>query len=446
MTRSIQETAFGFAPVRAAAGTALLLRGLLRLRSNQRFRAASDFAWVCRVSGIGPLAAVARRRIFDTLASIRRAGRNDLVDAYRADPESVACAGRYAVSGQGGSKDVFRDLIVLKKATSQEKGVILLKYGQTFDAVVALFDLDRLMERYWFVLEPCWAGYCDPSILMFVTPGQPVVVQCFTDADFRFIEDVGAPFVPVRLGPADWVDADLFTPPAIEHKRYDLVMVANWGMHKRHSELFRALRQVHDRDIRVLLIGFPWAGRTAQDIRREAAEIGNDRVRVEIVESLPASDVAARVSECKVFVFLSRKEGDNKALVEAMFVNVPAIVYDRTIGGAGSRINAATGIFSSDENLAGNIVRMIDGYKSFSPRAWALEHTGSAIATKILDDALRRAVTAAGGRYTQPIDQKTNAPNLGYKDPAARARFAADYEFILSCRRAAPVRATEAVA
>ena len=446
MTRSIQEAAFEFAPVRAAAGAALMLRGLVRLRSNRRFRAASDFAWVCRVSGIGPLASMARRRIFETLASTRRAGRNELLDAYRADPESAACAARYAVAGEGGAKDVFRDLLVLKKATSQEKGVILLKYGQTFDAVVALFDLDRLMERYWFVLEPCWAGYCDPSILMFVTPGHPVVVQCFTEDDYRFIEEVGAPFVPVRLGPADWVDADLFTPPAVENKQYDLVMVANWGMHKRHAELFRALRQIPDRDIRVLLIGFPWAGRTADDIRREAAAIGNPRIRIDVVESLPASEVAARVSECKVFVFLSRKEGDNKALVEAMFVNVPAIVYDRTIGGAGSRINAATGIFSSDDDLPANIVRMIDGYKQFAPRAWALEHTGSAIATKILDDALRRAVTAAGGRYTQAIEQKTNAPNLGYKDPAARARFAADYEFILSCRRAAAPRANQAVA
>ena len=53
----------------------------------------------------------------------------------------------------------------------------------------------------------------------------------------------------------------------------------------------------------------------------------------------PAAQVADYVSQCKVFVFLSKKEGDNKALVEAMFTNVPAIVFDKTIGGAGSRIN-----------------------------------------------------------------------------------------------------------
>jgi hypothetical protein len=124
---------------------------------------------------------------------------------------------------------------------------------------------------------------------------------------------------------------------------------------------------------------------------------------------------------------------------------VPAIVYERSIGGARSRINRATGILSSDEDLADRIVYMLDHYSEFTPRAWALEHTGSAIATSVLNETLRSVVTSAGGRYSEPIVQKTNSPNLAYKEPGIRARFHADYEFVLSCRRQ-PVGAREAVA
>jgi hypothetical protein len=40
-----------------------------------------------------------------------------------------------------------------------------------------------------------------------------------------------------------------------------------------------------------------------------------------------------------------------------------------------------------------------------------------------------------GGVYEQPIVEKVNAPNLGYKDPVDRSRFGRDYEFILQCLR-----------
>jgi glycosyltransferase involved in cell wall biosynthesis len=328
---------------------------------------------------------------------------------------------------------LFRDLIVLKAASQAEKGVILLKYAKTFSAVMAMLDMTRLMERYTFVLEPCWAGYCDPSLLMFINPDHSVFVQCFTEEDWRFVNNVGAPFVPLRLGPADWVNADLFTPTAGE-KKYDLVMVANWGRHKRHRELFRALQQIPNRRFRVLLIGFPWGGRRADDVRREAARVTRDRVDLEILENLPARQVAEYVSRARAFVFLSRKEGDNKALVEGMFVNVPALVYDRSIGGAKGRINLSTGMLTSDEDLPARIVEILDRSTEFAPRSWALANSGSAIATRVLDDALRASAGAAGERYTYSIVEKTNAPNLCYKNPECRSQFVADYEFILSSR------------
>ena len=427
---------------RWAAGVAALGRGRLYLRRGLLYRGLRDLCWAARVSSAG-MARTAERGVFDVLKRMR-ADRWSLVESYHRDPASVACAGIFSL--EGGSADLFRDLIVLKRATAQEKGVILLKYARTFSAVHALLDMRALHERYTFVLEPCWAGYCDPSLLMFVAPGNPVFVQCFTREDYELVTRIGEPLVPLRLGPADWVDADLFSPPSSVEKTHDVVMVANWARHKRHVQLFRALKRISDRHIRVLLIGFPWGGRTAEDIRREAAAEAGAHISVDVVERLTAGEVADRVSRCKVFVFLSRKEGDNKALVESMFLDVPVIVYDKTIGGAASRVNPSTGILASDEQLADKIRDMLDRHQEFAPRQWACSHSGSAVATRVLDEEIRRVVTRAGGRYTESIVEKANSPNLAYKDPACRARFQADYDFILQCRRTHRDTATAAVA
>ena len=444
--RAIQETVFNRTVARWLAAAFFLCRGLYFVRAGSLFRGLGDLCWVMRVSRVGPAKAIARRHIFAAIEEIRRSGHNHIVDSYRSDSSSSELASIFAVSGGGGSVDLFRDVIVLKNATADERGVILLKYVRTFDAMNAMFDVARLMERYTFVLEPCWAGYWHPSLLMFVVPGNPVLVQCFTEEDYRCVSDIGSPLVPLRMGPADWVDADLFKPAPAPQFSHDLVMVANWGRHKRHKQLFRALNEIHARDIRVLLIGFPWSDRTAEDIRREAALIRNPRIKVDVVEKLPPREVARQVSQCKVFVFLSRKEGDNKALVEAMFVGVPAIVFADTIGGASGRVNSQTGMFASDRDLARAITFMLDHREQFAPRAWALANTGSAMTTRRLDDVIRQTLRERADRYVDPIVEKTNSPNLAYKDPRNRARFQADYDYILSCRLGAASQSESAVA
>ena len=444
--RALQEAVFDLDVARWLAAAFFLFRGLYLLRTGALFRGLGDLCWVMRVSRVAPAKAIARRHIFAAIGTIHSTGHNHIVDSYRSDSSSAALASLFSVSGGPGQVDLFRDVIVLKRATVDERGVILLKYVRTFDAMHAMFDMARLMERYTFVLEPCWAGYWHPSLLMYVVPGHQVFVQCFTEEDYQCVSDIGAPLVALRMGPADWVDADLFKPAPIPQVSHDLVMVANWGRHKRHRQLFRALREIDDRDLRVLLIGFPWSDRTAEDIRREAAVIGSSRITVDVFEKLPPQEVAKRVSQSKVFVFLSRKEGDNKALVEAMFVGVPAVVFAGTIGGASSRVNPQTGIFASDRDLANAITFMLDHREQFAPRTWALANTGSATTTRRLDEAIRQALTERGARYVEPIVEKTNSPNLSYKEPRNRARFQADYEYIVSCRRDAASRREPAVA
>lgn len=436
--RELREALFRIAPLRWLVTLLIFLRALLYRASGQLYRATSDLCWVVRVSEVRTFRRLAEPMVRRLIQSLRTDSQNILAEAYRGTSLASACAARYSLAGPG-NHDIFRDMIVLKTATDSEKGVILLKYARTFDAVIALFDMPRLRERYLFVLEPCWAGYCDPSLLMFISPGHPLFVLCFTEEDHDFISCIGDPVVPVRLGPADWTDADRFNPVPDQAKSYDLVMVASWASGKRHSQLFRALRGIRDRKVRVLLIGFPWYGRTDEDIKREAATVGPN-VQIDILDSVPQIELPGLLSRCKAFVFLSRKEGDNKSLVEALFVNIPAIVYAGTIGGAKSRINPATGILATDEELTEKILYMLERYQDFSPRNWALEHTGSVNATRVLNEAIRSRIVALGGRYSEALVEKTNSPNLTYRDPASRERFKGDYEFIRSCQREAAAR------
>lgn len=420
--------------VRLLGATFFLCRsGLFRL-AGRRYRSMSDLCQVVRISNSGLIRNWAYRSVVRTINEIKSKGRNFLVDAFLSDPVSRKIADRYSIGGAG-SKDILRDIIVLKRSSLPEKGVLLFKYGQTFEAVCAIFNLEALLERYHIVLEPCWAGYCDPAILMYIQPGNPVIIQTFTEEDHRFIKDIGAPLVPVRLGPADWVNADLLRPIENEPKKYDVVMVANWAAHKRHRVLFKALREIRDRELNVLLIGFPWGGRTADDIRRESRITNNPNVSYEIVESIPQDAVARYLNQSRVFVFLSKKEGDNKALVEAMFADVPVVVYERTIGGARNRINPATGRLSSDKNLAMNICYMLDHASKFSARQWALAHTGSETATKLLETTIQQMVRELGGAYSAGLVEKVNSPNLEYKNPEARSQLVDDYAFLESCLR-----------
>ena len=59
---------------------------------------------------------------------------------------------------------------------------------------------------------------------------------------------------------------------------------------------------------------------------------------------------------------------------------------------------------------------MLDNYKKYSPREWALKHTGSKNATIKLNQFIRNIAEKKGEMWTSDIVEKINTPNLAYKD------------------------------
>lgn len=399
--------------VRVVVGSFFLARGLFLVRFDQ-YKGISDLCWVHRVSRVGVLRSIAYR-IVTGFVSQGSASENRLVKAFLDSEAPALCKKRFL--GEAFNLDsMFRDFIILKPSFRDEKGVLLLEYSQKFDLFIALFDLNRIMKDYYVVLEPCWAGYCDPSILMFISSVNEVIVQCPEKSDLDFISGLKSNLIPISLGSSDWIDSELFAPRQEKaSKEYDLVMVANWAKHKNHRQLFKALRHVRHRPLSLLLIGVDWGGRTDKDIVSEMQEYNLSHVKLEIKKNIPAREVAECLEKSKVFLLLSEKEGSNRAIVEALFSDVPAILYEKFIGGARGKINEQTGVLSSFQDLHAKIDHMLENYRRFTPRSWALEHTGSRNATRRLNGLLRSIAESKGEKWDVDIVEKVNNPNFSYK-------------------------------
>jgi glycosyltransferase involved in cell wall biosynthesis len=409
----IRKKLFRIWVIRVLVSLAVLARGLMYLLVD-RFRGISDLCWVYRVSGVSGLRWVAYRVISGFLPE-GSAEDNQVVRAFLDSDAPMLCKKRFL--GEKINLDsMFRDFLILKPWSKDEKGVLVLEYSQKFDLFIALFDLRRMMKDYYVVLEPCWAGYCDPSILMFMSSLNEVIVQCPERSDLEFISGLKSNLIPIGLGSSDWIDSELFAPrEESSSKEYDLVMVANWAKHKNHRQLFKALRYVKHRPLSLLLIGVDWGGRTDKDIVAEMNEYDLSHVKLEIRKSIPASEVADCLRKSKVFLLLSEKEGSNRAIVEALFADVPAILYENFIGGARGKINEQTGVLSSFEELHLKIDYMLEHYRMFTPRAWAMEHTGSKNATRKLNSLLKSVAASKAERWTADIVEKVNNPNFSYK-------------------------------
>jgi hypothetical protein len=192
-------------------------------------------------------------------------------------------------------------------------------------------------------------------------------------------------------------------------------MVANWAKHKNHRQLFKALRHVRHQPLSLLLIGVDWGGRTEKDIISEMEEYDLSHVKLQIKKNIPAREVADCLEKSKVFLLLSEKEGSNRAIVEALFSDVPAILYENFIGGARGKINEQTGVLSSFHELHTKVDYMLENYRRFTPRSWALEHTGSKNATRKLNSLLKSIATSKGEKWDVDIVEKVNSPNFSYK-------------------------------
>ncbi|MFH2035669.1 MAG: glycosyltransferase, partial [Candidatus Zixiibacteriota bacterium] len=275
------------------------------------------------------------------------------------------------------------------------------------------YDLNKILNDYYLVLEPSYSGYCTPEVLEFLKYDQhKIVIQCYEEMDMAFIKRLNLNLIPIELGTNNWVDERIFEDMNRE-KKYDCIMVAMWSPIKRHNLLFKAVKQINDPNLKICLIGSPWAGSTTNTIRNMARFYGIEN-QVEIFENLPPNEVNRLFNLSKVHLLLSYKEGGNKAICEGFFANVPSIILNENIGGNRRFINEHTGRLCDKNSLAETIKYMRENYRRFNPRKWALENISATASTAILEQKLKEIAESNGELWTRPIAVKVNKPELTY--------------------------------
>jgi glycosyltransferase involved in cell wall biosynthesis len=311
------------------------------------------------------------------------------------------------------------NLILLKAPRKNESGVLLLTYTGASQFFLVNFDVGEISKRYAVVLEPSWATFPEPYMGLFSCSGPRTVCEMISDDAAEAVRKSQIPVLPIAIGAQDWVDTEVFKPLPGVQKDFDVVMIATFAPWKRHAVLFRAMQKLRPRRIRVALVGVTWE-RTRIEFEQEIRRYGVQDDCTIFQGILPAQ-VNEVLNRSKVKVLLTKIEGANRALSEAMSANVPVVVYKHIMGPRRTDVNPMTGVYADDEELPDVLTRAIESYQQFQPRAWYLQNSGYQNSTSTLNEALRLAARARNENWTTDIVGKVNRPEAEYVSSADRA-------------------------
>ena len=330
------------------------------------------------------------------------------------------------------------NLIVLKRhdPATGEKGVLLLTYSEPLRRLPAMYDLPALARRYAFILEPSSWGYEDPTYFLYAGSDVDVIVQAPWYRDFQFIQGLRANIHPVRIGAGDWVDPAVFASTVPRgRRRFDVVVVSSWSPWKRHRDLFEAAAKLKREGLvlRIALVGYPlvWD----QDrIARLLVEHGL-KEQCTIFDSIPQPEVAKVVGDSEAYVLLSRREGANRALYEALFCDTPVIVYAGHRGVDTEMVRSGVGALYEADGLGEAIRGVLANRDAFRPLAWARENSGYANSTIALNAIVKAMSQRRGLPWTHDMVPKKNAPEVRYADEADRERMEPEYPLLAAFLR-----------
>lgn len=324
------------------------------------------------------------------------------------------------------------NVIVMKSPHGNEKGVVLVHFIPHFQSFMAAFDVQKVSKSFRIVLAPSWYLYPLPYWGMFSALHDPPLVSCFDDDVAVAMKACGTLLVPVSIGPQDWVDTNVFRPlPGVE-KDFDVVMVASFQRLKRHRLLFDAMRKIRPRRLRVALVGATWE-RTREEFDKEITDYGvQDDCTV--FQGLSSAQVNELLNRSKVKVLLSKMEGGNRAVMEALAANTPCLIYEGLIGRRD--LTRMSGLYTSDRELPEKLLYMVDKHEQFRARECLLSRSGTQKTTEKLNAAVRARAEAMGEQWTRDIVGKLHTyTGLGYLSEADAAATQSGREVLRQCLR-----------
>jgi len=336
------------------------------------------------------------------------------------------------ISADSANAEVYKGIILKRPVGPNEKGVLLISFEGQWLRLFRHGDVERIARDYHLVLAPSWSPPHDLPMQLAAKkwPGTLYTLMSnFNDTDaFRRL----APNTePIPLLASSWVHPQVFDVSDSVAKEYDIVVLANFAAYKRHFLLFRALRDMPPHTS-ALLLGRAIDGRSAETIMSEARAYGvADKVTIK--EGLPDAEMVRAMRSARVSLMLSGTEGSCVAVVETLFADIAVGMFSDAIIGSKAYINDQTGTLLQSRHLGRQLSQFIERHESFSPRRWVIDNDVSCYgSSRILNDALRKSVTARGEQWTTDIAVHHWRPNPSYVNEEDVAKFADLYADFLS--------------
>ena len=221
------------------------------------------------------------------------------------------------------------------------------------------------------------------------------------------------------LQDADFISEDEFH-PIDAGKEYDIIFISRMAFFKRHQLFLKILyntRKQYRRNLKVIVItGFYGKKpisisnffkdplnpkQTYRNIREELypyvmnilyEKAIKDGLNITLITKNQTNEtLRALYNKSKMYLLLSLWEGTNRVAKEAMFCDVPVMVMKNTPAEE-THINRHTGKAVTDdpEVITKEILNMVDNYKAYSPRKWALSHRPRRYACEKIWEAINK--------------------------------------------------------
>lgn len=323
---------------------------------------------------------------------------------------------------------VRKALILKRPQANGEKGVLFVAFEDHWLRLFRHANIAKLAQDYDLILSPTWSPPHDAAFLIAAKlwPGTLyTILSNFADQDtFR---KIAKNVETIPLLASSWVNPETFAPKGPVEKEFDVVMLANFSIYKRHFALLHALRSMAP-DVRVLLLGQQGEGRTRATIEAEARAFGVwDKVTIK--EGLDDDAMVRAVHSAKVAVIMSNGEGSCVAVNECMFANLPFGIIEGARIGSGVYINAQTGRFLRPGDYARDLTALIADHATFQPRKWMLENGISYQESSVkLNQSMKSFAVSAGRPWTVDLVPMQWRPNAEYVSQADADCMASAYD------------------
>jgi len=280
----------------------------------------------------------------------------------------------------------YYSMKILKEPEGKNKGALILSQ---VDSVVS--RLPFVKNRFYLIERRGWQGINESQY-----------------ADVKLVEDLSLwgetvkrfpDSVCLDIGPADFVDTDVFRPLGIE-KDYDGIQVSHWTDFKRPEMFIRAAGMLPKRNFVKLGHFVEGCSEAEYELRdssiRLAREIGANvdfpYAKAKDNNSFPSSKEAmnAYINRARIGILTTKVEGINRFKTECLAAGVPVLVPTDVSYPTKKHITEETGTLfePTPEGLARAIEDVLTHIDRYDPRSYIERTTGKHIALEKLKGSL----------------------------------------------------------